>query len=79
MHEQLSEAARKLLRRRLSRDRVPVDDETRALYRELVAAGLMVPLHTLVGGRESAYRLTELAVTCSSHPASSEAFPSPLR
>ena len=80
MHEQLTEAARELLRRRLAREQVPVDDETRPLYRELAEAGLMIPLHTLTGGGESAYRLTESAVTCpASHPASAEAFPSPVR
>ena len=34
-------------------------EETRAAYRELVAAGLMMPLHSFVGGKESLYRLTD--------------------
>jgi len=52
-----------LLRRRLARERVDVTDESRPLYRELMEAGLMVPLHTMTGGDESAYRLTEAGVT----------------
>jgi len=36
-------------------------EETRTAYRELVAAGLMMPLHSFVGGRESLYRLTDEA------------------
>jgi hypothetical protein len=59
----LSEAAMILLRRRLARERVPVTDETRPAYRELAEAGLAIPLHTMVGGDESAYRLTEAGVT----------------
>ncbi len=75
----LSDSALILLRRRLSRERVPVTDETRPAYRELVEAGLMIPLHTMIGGDESAYRLTELAVTSNaSRPASSSASPSPV-
>jgi len=34
-------------------------EETRTAYKELVAAGLMMPLHSFVGGRESLYRLTD--------------------
>ncbi len=34
-------------------------EETRAAYRELVEAGLMMVLHTFAHGRESAYRYTE--------------------
>jgi len=37
-------------------------DRTRAAYRELVAAGLMIPLHTFAHGRDSRYRLTEARV-----------------
>ena len=57
----LSESARALLHRRLAGGRVEVTDETRPLYRELVAAGLMMPLHTFALGRDSAYRLTDAA------------------
>jgi len=76
---QLSEDALVLLRRRLARERVEVTDETRPLYRELVATGLMIPLHTMTGGDESAYRLTEAAVTFANHPSSCGASPSPVR
>jgi hypothetical protein len=69
----LSESALSLLRSRVARERVEVTDETRPFYRELVACGLMIPLHTMTGGDESAYRLTEAGVTFASHPASSEA------
>jgi hypothetical protein len=58
----LSEAALVLLRRRLAREWVEVDEETRPLYRELVEAGLMIPLHTFALGPNSAYRLTDAAV-----------------
>jgi hypothetical protein len=37
-------------------------EETRAAYRELVAAGLMDPVHTFAHGRNSRYRLTLAAV-----------------
>jgi len=57
----LSDAAQVLLRRRLAGDRVEVTDQTRPLYRELVEAGMMIPLHTFALGPESAYRLTEAA------------------
>jgi hypothetical protein len=57
----LSEAALALLRRRLAGERVEVTDESRPIYRELVGAGLMIPLHTFALGRESAYRLTDAA------------------
>jgi hypothetical protein len=40
---------------------VEVTDETRPLYRELVGAGLMMPLHTFALGPNSAYRLTDAA------------------
>jgi hypothetical protein len=57
----LSDAARALLMSRLAREWVEVTDETRPLYRELVAAGLMEPLHSFARGPEGAYRLTEAA------------------
>jgi hypothetical protein len=57
----LSEAAQGLLRCRLTGERVPVTEETRSLYRELVTAGLMMPLHTFAFGPDSAYRLTDAA------------------
>lgn len=57
----LSEAAKALLHRRFNRERVEVTDETRPLYRELVEAGLMMPLRTFALGNESAYRLTDAA------------------
>lgn len=66
----LSEAASALLRRRLAGERVPITAETRPHYRELVAAGLVIPLHTMTGGDESAYRLTEAGATFPIHPAS---------
>jgi hypothetical protein len=53
----LSEAARERLRRYLEGDRA-VTEENRTAYRELVAARVMIPVHTFVGGREAAYRLT---------------------
>jgi hypothetical protein len=57
----LSEAALALLRRRLTGERVEVTEQTRPAYRELVDAGLMMPLHTFALGRDSAYRLTDAA------------------
>jgi hypothetical protein len=57
----LSEAADALLRHRLAGKRVEVTDETRPLYRELVEAGLMIPLHSFARGNEGAYRLTDAA------------------
>ena len=53
----LSEAARELLRRYLAGDRA-ITESNRPTYRELVAARVMIPVHTFVGGREAAYRLT---------------------
>jgi hypothetical protein len=53
----LSEAARERLRRYLAGDR-NVTEENRPAYRELVAARIMIALHSFVGGREAAYRLT---------------------
>jgi hypothetical protein len=57
----ISESALALLRRRFAGEREEVTDDTRPLYRELVEAGLMIPLHTFALGPESAYRLTEAA------------------
>ena len=69
----LSEDALALLKPAWSRERVDVTPENRELYRELARAGLMIPLHTMTGGDESAYRLTEAGVSlfASSRPASS--------
>ena len=53
----LSVAAREQLRLHLAGDR-EVTEENRPAYRELVAARIMIPLHSFVGGREAAYRLT---------------------
>lgn len=57
----LSPDAVDLLRRRMNRERVEVTEETRPAYRELVAAGLMYPVHTLAGGNEGYYRPTDAA------------------
>jgi hypothetical protein len=57
----LSEAAHSLLRRRLAREWVEVTEETRPVYRELVEAGLMYPVHTFLGGNEGYYRPTDAA------------------
>jgi hypothetical protein len=57
----LSESAVALLHRRLAGEWVEVNDETRPFYRELVSAGLMMPLHSFARGKEGAYRLTEAA------------------
>jgi hypothetical protein len=57
----LSSAALSLLRRRLAAEWVGVTDENRPVYRELVEAGLMYPVHTLVNGREGYYRPTDAA------------------
>ncbi len=57
----LSEPAVALLHRRLAGERVEVTDETRPFYRELVAAGMMMPLHSFARGNEGAYRLTDAA------------------
>jgi hypothetical protein len=59
--DHLSDAAWALLRRRFTGVRVEVTDEMRPLFRELVAAGLMMPLHTFALGPDSAYRLTDAA------------------
>ncbi len=81
----LSDAAQVLLRRRLAGDRVEETDQTRPLYRELVEAGMMIPLHTFALGPESAYRLSEAAcalrddLIAPSNPSpSAEAAPLPL-
>ncbi len=77
----LSADALALLRRRLAGDRVAITDETRPLYRELVSAGLMIPLHSFARGNEGAYRLTEAAFqwtnSLSSPSPSVEVAPSP--
>ena len=39
-----------LLRRRLAGEWVDVTDGTRPLYRELVGAGMMIPLHSFARG-----------------------------
>ena len=49
----LSEPALALLLRRLAGERVQVTDGTRPLYRELVGAGLMIPLHSFARGQEA--------------------------
>ena len=54
----LTEAARELLRCRVAGDRV-VTDANRPHYRELVAARIMYPVSTWVGGPESAFRFTQ--------------------
>jgi hypothetical protein len=53
----LSDSARERLRRHLAGDR-EVTEANRPAYRELVAARVMIPVHTFVGGREAEYRLT---------------------
>ena len=57
----LSAGASALLHRRFAGERVEVTDETQPVYRELVSAGLMMPLHSFANGNEGAYRLTEAA------------------
>ncbi len=79
----LSETAADLLRRRLTGERVEITEQTRPYYRELVEAGLMIPLHTFAKGRDSAYRLTEAApawraIAASSPVPSREAASAPL-
>jgi hypothetical protein len=54
----LSEAARSVLRRLVAGERVEVTAETKPVYRELAAAGIMAPLSTFAHGPESAYRFT---------------------
>ena len=55
----LSAQAQTLLRRRLDRERVDVTEETRPLYRELAAAGLMYPVSGFTNGPEANFRFTE--------------------
>jgi hypothetical protein len=57
----MSDAATTLLHRRLAGERVEITEETRLLYRELTEAGLMIALHTSALGRDSAYRLSDVA------------------
>ena len=59
---ELSDAARMLLRLRLSDQRVEVDDRSRDAYHELASVGLMEPVHTFAGCRDSHYRLTLAAI-----------------
>ncbi len=53
----LSESARDLLRRHLAGNR-QVTDANRPHYRELVAARIMIPIHSFIGGAESAFHFT---------------------
>jgi hypothetical protein len=57
----LSESATALLGRRLSGERVDVTDENRPAYRELAAAGYVIPLHTFSRGPEGHFRLSDFA------------------
>jgi hypothetical protein len=56
----LSESALALLHRRLAGERVEVTEATRPLYRELVEAGMMMPLHTFSLG--TVFKLDERIV-----------------
>ncbi len=62
MDLELTEAARDLLRIRLSGERVDVAPDNRESYRELADAGLMEPVHTFAKGRNSHYRVTLAAM-----------------
>jgi hypothetical protein len=53
----LSESAKELLRRHLAGDR-EVTDANRPIYRELAMARIMIPIHSFIGGRESAFHFT---------------------
>jgi hypothetical protein len=53
----LSESAREVLRRRLAGDR-EVTDANRPLYRELVAARIMISVHSFIGGHEADFHFT---------------------
>ena len=64
----LSWSAQALLHRRLAGQWVEVTDETRPLYRELVEAGMMIPLHSFARGAEGAFRLTESALEWADSP-----------
>ena len=78
MMDHLSDAALDLLHRRLAGNRIEVDESSRPIYRELAAAGLVIPLHTTTGGDEGAFRLTEAGASFfANHPAFSEASPAP--
>jgi len=56
----MSDAALELFRLHVERrGDLPVDDNTRPLYRELAAAGLMRAGSTFRDGPESIYRLTQ--------------------
>jgi hypothetical protein len=57
----LSESAVSLLRRIMAGGWVAVDEETKPIYRELVEAGLMEPLHSFARGKDGAFRPTEAA------------------
>jgi hypothetical protein len=54
----LSESALSLLRRRVAGDD-EVTEANRAAYRELAAAGIMIPISTWAGGPESVFRFSE--------------------
>jgi hypothetical protein len=58
----LSEPALCLLRRRLAKERVEITEQNRPYFRELVEAGLMIPLHSFARGNEGAYQLTKAGV-----------------
>lgn len=73
----LSTGAAALLERRLAKERVDVTETNRPLYRELVAAGLMMPLHTFSRGNEGAYRLTDAACDLRDARITSPATPTP--
>jgi hypothetical protein len=54
----LSDAARALLGRIATGERVEVTRETRPVFRELAAARIMIPWHTFIGGWESKFSYT---------------------
>jgi hypothetical protein len=55
----LSEAALTILRRRWAQEWVEVTEQTKPLYRELAAAGLMYPVSGFTHGPEANFRFTE--------------------
>ena len=55
----LSEAAHSLLRERITSDRYDVTPDNLEAYRELVTAGIMIPISTFTKGPESLFRFTE--------------------
>jgi hypothetical protein len=55
----LSAEALSILRRRWTQEWVEVNDQTRPLYRELAAAGLMYPVSGFTRGPEANFRFTE--------------------